>query len=97
MWFEIPTMIIATMLSLAGVSVPQLQTELATPAALSCDAQGADNCLASDACDLFVGASGAETCAVACDMRDLNSCLLDANCAVVDGVCDYADHNPVGC
>ena len=99
MWFEIPSMVLTALLSFAGVGMPQLSVDAAnmTPAVMSCAAQPADTCLSNDVCDLFIGSSGEETCNVACDMRNLDSCLLDANCTVVDGACDYADHSPVGC
>lgn len=98
MWLELGAMILSTVLSVAGIGMPQLNAD-AVPSAeqLGCAARSTDACLASDACDVFVAASGVETCAIACDMRDVASCALDSNCAVVDGVCDYADAVPVGC
>lgn len=99
MWFEVGSMVLSALLSLAGVGVPQLNIEATnmTPVVMSCAAQPADSCLSNDACDLFIGESGEETCNVACDMRDVSTCAVDSNCAVVDGACEYAAEHPVGC
>ncbi len=96
MFIELGTLVLSTMLSLAGVGLAPLNVAAASSPALSCATQTADNCLQSEACDLFV-AAGTDVCGVACEMRSVDSCAMDANCAIVDGVCDYADYSPVGC
>lgn len=93
MFGDIGSIIILSFLSLAGVSPAEIPT---VPAVISCESQPANTCLNNDVCDVFVS-SGGESCALACDLRDLASCESDGACAVQNGVCDYPDSNPVGC
>lgn len=98
MWLEIGTFILSSMLSLVGVGVSQLNAEVAkfTPAP-SCERFDAESCLSNEACDVFIADGGSEMCGLACDLRTVADCAADGACRVVDGVCDYADHSPVGC
>ena len=97
MFVELGTLIISTLLSVAGVGIQQLNLEATNTPVMSCLSQSSDTCLESEMCDVFIASSGEETCNVACDMRTVESCAMDSNCAVVDGACEYADNSPVGC
>jgi hypothetical protein len=99
MLFEIGTMIISTFLALTGVGSTGLLVMEAAPQSTpaSCTSYNADSCLDHEACDVFVADGGSESCALACDLRDLQSCESDGACEIRNGICDYPDFSPVGC
>lgn len=100
MLFEIGSMIIATFLSLTGVGTTSgllVMDAIPEQPVASCTTFSADSCLDHDVCDVFIADGGSESCALACDLRDLENCESDGACQIADGVCDYPDFSPVGC
>jgi len=99
MLVEIGSWVIATILSMAGISLPQLAAQVSSGDVVvpACEAYDADHCLASDACEIFISVAGDENCALACDLRDAATCESDGECQVVAGECDFPADEPAGC
>lgn len=99
MLVEIGSVVLATMLSLAGVSMPQLAQIAADSHVLvpACESYHSDMCLASEVCEVFISEAGSEKCALACDLRDAASCQLDGECELIGGVCSFPADEPAGC
>lgn len=100
MFVEVGSMMIVTLLAWAGVPVPQVTVDSSRMSSMimpECTVYDANSCLDSEVCEIFIADSGAESCALACDLRDAASCETDGECQLINGACDFPADEPAGC
>ncbi len=100
MLIEMGSLVVITMLSWAGVNLPQLNVEVLDAneeIAAECTGFSSDQCLSSEICEVYISSTGGESCGLACDLRDAATCEIDGECQLFDGACNFPADEPAGC